>query len=157
MEMQMEFIRKLPIPAEVKKQFPLDDHLKTIKERNDQEIIDILTGKSNKLLLIIGPCSADNEDAVLEYMHRLRKVAKVEEAPKRNPKANKIIKNLLYFRIKWYIEIESFWLSLAEEILISGIVKRSVNKNIAPIAWAIANTDGFSKSMNCPNRTAETA
>ncbi|EMD16834.1 3-deoxy-7-phosphoheptulonate synthase [Eggerthia catenaformis OT 569 = DSM 20559] len=75
MEMQMEFIRKLPIPAEVKKQFPLDDHLKTIKERNDQEIIDILTGKSNKLLLIIGPCSADNEDAVLEYMHRLRKVA----------------------------------------------------------------------------------
>ena len=61
MEMQMEYIRKLPEPQELMEQFPIDDKVKAIKAKRDEEIKDILTGKDNRFLLIIGPCSADNE------------------------------------------------------------------------------------------------
>ena len=71
MEMQMEFIRKLPTPQELMEQFPIDDHVKKIKVQRDKEIADIMTGKDNRFLLVIGPCSADNEEAVLDYVHRL--------------------------------------------------------------------------------------
>ncbi len=67
----MEFIRKLPIPRDIKEQFPVSDEIKAIKERRDKEIADVFTGASNKFLLIIGPCSADREDAVLEYVNKL--------------------------------------------------------------------------------------
>ena len=70
----MEFVRKLPIPKEIKEQFPLSDDIKAIKEQRDKEIADIFTGKSNRFLLIIGPCSADREDAVLEYVNKLAEV-----------------------------------------------------------------------------------
>lgn len=73
--MQMEMVRKLPIPAELKRMYPLSDKVKQIKEERDIEIEKIFTGKDNRFLLIIGPCSADNEDAVLDYMWRLRRVA----------------------------------------------------------------------------------
>lgn len=72
--MGMEFLRKLPIPKSIKEQFPLPDRFRALKERRDLEIRDILSGKSDKLLLIIGPCSADCEDSVLDYISRLRKV-----------------------------------------------------------------------------------
>ncbi len=75
MEMQMEFIRKLPVPKELKEQFPLDENTKQIKETRDKEIADIFTGKDDRFLLIIGPCSADREDSVMEYMYRLAKVS----------------------------------------------------------------------------------
>ena len=71
MEMQMEFIRKLPTPQELMEQFPIDYRVKKIKVRRDKEIADIMTGKDNRFLLVIGPCSADNEEAVLDYVHRL--------------------------------------------------------------------------------------
>ena len=71
MEMQMEFIRKLPTPQELMEQFPIDDSVKKIKVQRDKEIADIITGKDNRFLLVIGPCSADNEEAVLDYVHRL--------------------------------------------------------------------------------------
>lgn len=74
MEMNMEFVRKLPIPQEIKKEFPIEDKIREIKQKRDEEIADILTGKSDKFLLIIGPCSADNETAVVDYMHRLARV-----------------------------------------------------------------------------------
>ena len=74
MEMQMEFLRKLPTPAELKEEFPVSDKIAAIKEARDQEIKDIFEGKSDKLILVIGPCSADNEDAVIDYISRLRKV-----------------------------------------------------------------------------------
>lgn len=78
--MEMEFLRKLPTPQELKEQFPVSEKIKEIKETRDKEIKEIFEGKSNKLLLVIGPCSADNEDAVLDYISRLRKVQeKVEE------------------------------------------------------------------------------
>lgn len=74
MEMQMEFIRKLPTPQELKAQFPVDTEIAQIKERRDREICDILEGKDDRLLLIIGPCSADHEDPVIDYISRLRSV-----------------------------------------------------------------------------------
>ena len=74
MEMQMEFKRKLPIPKEIKEQFPLSKEVMELKERRDREIQKLFTGEDNRLILIIGPCSADNEAAVLDYMHRLKAV-----------------------------------------------------------------------------------
>jgi len=67
----MHFKRKLPIPKKIKEQYPLTPSLSAIKERRDAKIADVFTGKSNKMILVIGPCSADREDAVMEYCHRL--------------------------------------------------------------------------------------
>ena len=73
----MNFKRKLPIPKEIKEQYPLTAGLAQVKARRDKEIADVFTGKSDRIVLIIGPCSADREDAVLEYCERL---AKLQEA-----------------------------------------------------------------------------
>ena len=73
----MIFKRKLPIPKEIKEQYPLTAELAQVKARRDKEIADVFTGKSGKMVLIVGPCSADREDAVLEYCERL---AKLQEA-----------------------------------------------------------------------------
>ena len=72
--MSFEFVKKLPTPSEIKEQYPVPEKLVTLKKERDQEIRDVLTGKSNKFLVIIGPCSADNEDAVCDYVSRLAKV-----------------------------------------------------------------------------------
>lgn len=72
--MSFEFIQKLPTPEEIKKQYALPEPLAKIKEQRDAEIRDVITGKSNKFLVIIGPCSADNEDSVCDYINRLAKV-----------------------------------------------------------------------------------
>ena len=69
--MNMDFYRKLTIPAEVKQQFPVTAKVEqTVRERR-AELISVFEGKSDKLVLIIGPCSADNEEAVLDYIGRL--------------------------------------------------------------------------------------
>ena len=73
----MNFKRKLPIPKEIKEQYPLTAELSQVKARRDKEIADVFTGKSSKMVLIIGPCSADREDAVLEYCERLAKLQEV--------------------------------------------------------------------------------
>ncbi|MBR6173266.1 MAG: 3-deoxy-7-phosphoheptulonate synthase [Eubacterium sp.] len=73
--MDMKFIRKLPTPQELKEEFPISAEITAAKEKRDEEIRRIFTGESDKFLLIIGPCSADNEEAVLDYMHRLAGVA----------------------------------------------------------------------------------
>ena len=72
--MNMEFRRKLPIPKDIKAMFPISEEYAAKREYRDKEIKDILSGRSDRFLLIIGPCSADNEDAVLDYLTRLRKV-----------------------------------------------------------------------------------
>ena len=77
--MNMDFIRKLPIPNDLKKQFPLKQEWIDLKAKRDAEIKKVFSGESDKKLLIIGPCSADREDAVLEYVSRL---AKVQDAVK---------------------------------------------------------------------------
>ena len=78
--MNMIFERKLPIPQEVKELYPLSGELSGIVEKRAKEISDIFSGKSDKIVLVIGPCSADNEDSVLDYISRLRTVQdKVED------------------------------------------------------------------------------
>lgn len=72
--MSFEFVKKLPTPSEIREQYPVPEKLVALKKERDQEIRDVLTGKSNKFLVIIGPCSADNEDAVCDYVSRLAKV-----------------------------------------------------------------------------------
>ncbi len=72
--MSFEFIRKLPTPDEIKEQFPLSSQMQELKKNRDEEIKKVFTGESNKFLVIVGPCSADNEDAVCEYVSRLAKV-----------------------------------------------------------------------------------
>ena len=72
--MQMTFHRKLPIPKDVKAEFPLTERMAQVKAERDAQIRAIFEGKSDKFLLIIGPCSADNREAVLEYLSRLRKL-----------------------------------------------------------------------------------
>ncbi len=67
----MHFKRKLPIPKKIKAQYPLTPELARIKNARDEIISDVFTGKSDKMLLIIGPCSADREDAVLTYCEKL--------------------------------------------------------------------------------------
>ena len=72
--MNMEFKRKLIIPKEIKEMFPVTEEMAALKKERDAEIKDIIAGRSKKFMLIIGPCSADNEDAVIDYILRLRKV-----------------------------------------------------------------------------------
>ena len=72
--MNMEFKRKLIIPKEIKEMFPVTEEMAALKEQRDAEIKDIIAGRSKKFLLVIGPCSADNEDAVIDYISRLRPV-----------------------------------------------------------------------------------
>ena len=72
--MSFEYIQKLPTPDEIRDKFPLTKELAAIKAERDKMISDVFTGKSDKFLVIIGPCSADNEDSVCEYVTRLGKV-----------------------------------------------------------------------------------
>ncbi len=74
MNNNLEFKRKLPIPKEIKEQFPVSPALSKMRELQLKEMADIFTGRSNKFLLIIGPCSADSEASVLDYISRLRRV-----------------------------------------------------------------------------------
>ncbi|MDO4618140.1 MAG: 3-deoxy-7-phosphoheptulonate synthase [Clostridia bacterium] len=72
--MNMDFIVKLPIPQEVKAQYPLTDDLAKVVEKRNKEISDVFTGDSDKFVLVIGPCSADNDESVLDYIGRLKTV-----------------------------------------------------------------------------------
>ena len=74
MEERSTFIRKLPIPMEIKERYPLTKSVTKIKLERDEEIAKVFQGESDKFLLIIGPCSADNEDSVMDYISRLAKV-----------------------------------------------------------------------------------
>ncbi len=72
--MAFEFIKKLPTPDEIREQYPVPESVREVKKQRDAEIRDVLTGKSSKFLVIIGPCSADNEEAVCDYVNRLARV-----------------------------------------------------------------------------------
>ncbi len=72
--MEMEFFRKLPIPKDIKEQFPVSAAVKELRDKRLQEMREIFTGQDDRLLLLIGPCSADNEEAVMDYMYRLSRV-----------------------------------------------------------------------------------
>ena len=72
--MNMEFYRKLPIPKDIKEQFPVSPEAAKQLQARTTEINKVFTGESDKFVLVIGPCSADREDAVLDYIYRLRGV-----------------------------------------------------------------------------------
>ena len=72
--MNMEFFRKLPIPKDIKEQFPITKEVELAREKVVNEMNDIFSGKSDKFVLVIGPCSADSEEPVLDYIYRLRGV-----------------------------------------------------------------------------------
>lgn len=71
----MKFYRKLPIPLEVKRRFPITERMQQTKAARDEAISNIFGGKDDRLLLIIGPCSADDPDAVFEYLSRLKRLS----------------------------------------------------------------------------------
>ena len=73
--MSIKINHELPLPDSLKQEYPLPEELKEIKEKRDREIRDIFTGKSDRFLVIIGPCSADNKDSVCEYVDRLKGLA----------------------------------------------------------------------------------
>lgn len=72
--MSFEFIKEVMSPSELKKQFPLSEKDVLVKKERDRQIKEVITGESDKFLVIIGPCSADNEDSVCDYIERLAKV-----------------------------------------------------------------------------------
>ena len=72
--MQMKFHRKLQIPMEMKKEFPLTERMQQVKAQRDESIRAVFDGSCDKFLLIIGPCSADHSEPVLEYISRLRRI-----------------------------------------------------------------------------------
>ena len=73
--MQMTFHRKLPIPKDVKAEFPLTARMEEVKAERDAQIRDVFEGKSDRFLVVIGPCSADHSEPVLEYISRLRRLS----------------------------------------------------------------------------------
>ncbi len=72
--MNLDFKRKLPIPRQIKNRFPITEEMQAVKEARAKELRDIFEGKSDKFILVIGPCSADSREPVLEYISRLHKV-----------------------------------------------------------------------------------
>ncbi|MBR0463012.1 MAG: 3-deoxy-7-phosphoheptulonate synthase [Clostridia bacterium] len=72
--MQMQFVSKMPQPQDLMRDYPVSDEIRRLKSDRDGQIAAILEGRDDRMLLIIGPCSADREDAVLEYMTRLAEV-----------------------------------------------------------------------------------
>ena len=72
--MSMNFHRKLPIPQEVKKEFPLTERMVQVKAERDEQIKAVFDGRSDKFIMVIGPCSADHREPVLEYISRLRRL-----------------------------------------------------------------------------------
>lgn len=75
--MEMEFVKRMPQPQELIRDYPVSSELKAHKAERDRQITEILKGEDGRFLLIVGPCSADREDAVLEYMHRLAELEKL--------------------------------------------------------------------------------
>ena len=73
--MSMKINHELPLPEVLKSQYPLSQELKEVKKQRDEEIRRIFTGESDKFIVLVGPCSADNEDTVCEYVRRLKIVA----------------------------------------------------------------------------------
>ena len=75
MQQNARFIRKLPIPMDIKKEFPLSERVSAARAARVEEMRAILDGRDSRLMLMIGPCSADREDSVLEYAGRLARTA----------------------------------------------------------------------------------
>ena len=72
--MSFTFLNQLPTPAQIKEEYPLSKELTELKAKRDAMISDVICGKDDRFLVIIGPCSADNEDSVCDYVSRLTNI-----------------------------------------------------------------------------------
>ena len=72
--MSFTFKKKLPTPEEIRQIIPMTEQLASVKKKRDEDIRDVLTGASDKFLVIIGPCSADSEEPVCEYIRKLKPI-----------------------------------------------------------------------------------
>ncbi len=72
--MSFTYLNKMPSPAQIKEEYPLSEELKAVKAERDSEISAVIRGESDKFLVVIGPCSADSEEPVMDYIHRLARV-----------------------------------------------------------------------------------
>ena len=72
--MGMKINAELPLPADLKAEHPMSEKIIQLKKERDAEIRKIFTGESDKFIVLVGPCSADNEDAFCEYVNKLAKV-----------------------------------------------------------------------------------
>lgn len=72
--MSFTFLNELPSPAQIKERYPLSEKLQELKKQRDAEISNVIKGLDNRFLVIIGPCSADNEDSVCDYVSRLTSI-----------------------------------------------------------------------------------
>ncbi|MFT3985813.1 MAG: 3-deoxy-7-phosphoheptulonate synthase, partial [Lachnospiraceae bacterium] len=72
--MSFEFVKRLPTPEQIREELPLSKNLIQLKKERDKQVADVIMGTTDRFLVIIGPCSADNEDAVCDYISRLVKV-----------------------------------------------------------------------------------
>ena len=84
--MGMKINAHLPIPADLKAEYPLSSQILKLKEKRDREIREIFEGKSDKFLVIGGPCSADNEDSACEYVlnydNQRKSIRSLDDHPK---------------------------------------------------------------------------
>ena len=117
--MGFEYVSKLPTPDEIRAQFPLAPELAAEKAQKDAAIRDVFTGDSDKFLVIIGPCSADREDAVIDYVNRLAKVQeKVKDKHQPNPEGKpNLYQGLIAIRKLHMRVIEETGFSTADEML----------------------------------------
>lgn len=72
--MSFTFLNELPSPAQIQERYPLSEKLQELKKQRDAEISNVIKGLDNRFLVIIGPCSADNEDSVCDYVSRLTSI-----------------------------------------------------------------------------------
>ena len=72
--MSLQLVKQVPSAQEIKDKYPVSKELQEVKARRDEEIKKVFLGESDKFLAIIGPCSADNEDSVCDYVNRLAKI-----------------------------------------------------------------------------------
>ena len=68
--MGITYKKPVPTPEQIREEYKVPQHVKELKAKRDQEIKDVITGKDDRFLVIIGPCSADREDSVLDYVTR---------------------------------------------------------------------------------------
>ena len=114
--MSFTFLNQLPSPAEIKRDFPLSEELKQLKKERDAMISDVITGKDDRFLVIIGPCSADREDAVCDYVSRLTKIQGIASQPDPE-KAPDMIEGLIAMRKMHIRAIKESGLTCADEML----------------------------------------
>ena len=114
--MSMHFKRKLPAPNEIRELYPLPNEVLETKEKRDKEIIDVFTGNSDKFLLIIGPCSADKEEPVMDYVGRLAILQEKVHQPDPS-KAEDILEGLIHVRHLHTRAIAETKMTCADEML----------------------------------------